>query len=73
MLTLKVRVILQWLHEDGWFLDRQPGTSHRQFRHPAKPGIVTVNGKKSDDLFGGLLDSIAKQAGWTKDDVRTRQ
>ncbi len=73
MLAIKVRVILRWLREDGWLLERQPGTSHRQFRHAIKPGIVTVNGNNNDDIFGGLLDSIAKQAGWAKADLRVRK
>jgi len=37
--------------------------SHRQFKHPAKPGRVTVAGKPSDDLGEGTLNSILKQAG----------
>jgi predicted RNA binding protein YcfA (HicA-like mRNA interferase family) len=32
------------LMADGWSLDRQRG-SHRQFRHPDKPGTVTTAGK----------------------------
>ena len=30
------------LLEDGWFITRQKG-SHRQFKHPSKRGLVTVN------------------------------
>lgn len=37
--------------------------SHRQFKHPTKPGRVTVAGKFSDDLAPGTLNSILKQAG----------
>ncbi|MDH4082953.1 MAG: type II toxin-antitoxin system HicA family toxin [Nitrospira sp.] len=40
--------------------------SHRQFKHPTKPGRVTVAGKPSDDLPPGTLNSIFKQAGWKK-------
>jgi len=35
----------------------------RQFKHPLKPGRVTVPGKPSDDLAPGTLNSIMKQAG----------
>ena len=28
------------LDEDGWYLDRTRG-SHRQPKHPSKPGLVT--------------------------------
>lgn len=50
------------LHEDGWYLIATKG-SHRQFKHRAKAGRVTVSGKPSDDLAPGTLNSILKQAG----------
>jgi predicted RNA binding protein YcfA (HicA-like mRNA interferase family) len=37
--------------------------SHRQFKHPNKPGRMTVAGKPSDDLAPGTWNSILKQAG----------
>jgi predicted RNA binding protein YcfA (HicA-like mRNA interferase family) len=37
--------------------------SHRQFKHPVKPGRVTVPGHPADDLSPGMLSSILKQAG----------
>lgn len=37
--------------------------SHRQFKHPSKPGRLTVAGKPSDDLAPGTMNSIMKQAG----------
>jgi predicted RNA binding protein YcfA (HicA-like mRNA interferase family) len=36
--------------------------SHRQFRHPAKKGTVTIPGKSSDDLPPNTAKSILKQA-----------
>ncbi|MBD9357487.1 type II toxin-antitoxin system HicA family toxin [Methylomonas albis] len=59
---MKISEILRRLQEDGWRLDRTKG-SHRQFRHPEKPGVVTVSGKPSDDVAPGTLNSIYKQAG----------
>jgi predicted RNA binding protein YcfA (HicA-like mRNA interferase family) len=59
---MKVREVIQLLETDGWVLDRTKG-SHRQFRHPLKPGTVTVAGKPSKDLPPGTLNSILKQAG----------
>jgi predicted RNA binding protein YcfA (HicA-like mRNA interferase family) len=53
------------LSEDGWFLMATRG-SHRQFKHPLKPGRVTVAGKPSEDLAPGTLNSILKQAGLKK-------
>lgn len=59
---MKVSEILTMLHENGWQLVASRG-SHRQFKHPDKPGRVTVAGKPSDDLAPGTLNSILKQAG----------
>ena len=59
---MKVSEILRLLSDDGWFLVATRG-SHRQFKHPVKPGRVTVPGKPSDELAPGTLNSIGKQAG----------
>ena len=59
---MKVSEVLRLLREDGWVLARTRG-GHRQFRHPAKPGLVTVAGKPSLDLNQDTLRSILKQAG----------
>ena len=59
---MKVSDVLRMLHDDGWRLVATKG-SHRQFKHGAKPGRVTVPGKPSDDLAPGTLNSILKQAG----------
>ncbi len=69
MAVAKVRDILKTLRRDGWRLERQEGTSHRQFRHPTKPGTVTVNGHEGDTLSHGLVASILKQAALTKEDL----
>jgi predicted RNA binding protein YcfA (HicA-like mRNA interferase family) len=62
---MKVAEILRMLHEDGWYLVATRG-SHRQLKHPSKPGRVTVPGKPSHDLAPGTLSSILKQAGLKK-------
>jgi predicted RNA binding protein YcfA (HicA-like mRNA interferase family) len=64
----KVRDILRVLREEGWWLERQTG-SHRQFRHGAKRGTVTVNGHDGDTLSHGLVNAILKQAGLTKESL----
>lgn len=62
MLTgMKVRDVIALLEHDGWFLVAIRG-SHRQYKHPSKPGRVTVPGKPGDDLAPGTLNSIYKQA-----------
>lgn len=59
---MKVREAIRLLEDDGWRLVATRG-SHRQYKHPAKPGRVTVAGKSSDDLAPGTLNSILKQSG----------
>jgi predicted RNA binding protein YcfA (HicA-like mRNA interferase family) len=59
---MKVRAVIAMLESDGWYLAATRG-SHRQFKHPAKPGRVTVAGKPSDDMAPGTLNSVLKQAG----------
>lgn len=60
--VMKVRAVLRMIEEDGWYLARTRG-SHRQYKHPEKPGLVTVAGKLSEDLAPGTVNSIQKQAG----------
>lgn len=59
---MQVRDIIRLLERDGWVFVRQRG-SHRQYRHPRKPGLVTVAGKPGANLAPGTLNSILKQAG----------
>jgi len=59
---MKVKEMIRLLESDGWFLKRTKG-SHRQFKHPERPGLVTVPGKLSDDLAPGTENSILKQSG----------
>lgn len=59
----KTKKVIRMLEAEGWFIARTKG-SHRQFRHPTKPGIVTVNGKLNQVLEQFILNSIWKQAGW---------
>ena len=60
--AVKVRDVLRLLADDGWYLVRTRG-SHAQYKHPTKPGLVTVAGSGNDDLAPGTLSSILKQAG----------
>ena len=46
---MKVQEVLQRLRSDGWVLVTTKG-SHRQFKHPTKPGRVTVAGKPSVEV-----------------------
>jgi len=46
---MKVKEIIRILEDDGWFLVGTRG-SHRQYKHPVRPGRVTVAGKLSVTL-----------------------
>ena len=63
MRRYKVREVIELLEKDGWFLVTTKG-DHRQFKHPTKPGKVTVRGAMNEVLSQFLLNSIWKQAGW---------
>lgn len=58
---MKIRDAIRLIEADGWRLDRVKG-SHRQYRHPQKPGCVTVAGKPSAELHLKTLASILRQA-----------
>jgi predicted RNA binding protein YcfA (HicA-like mRNA interferase family) len=59
---MKLRDVLRKLAEDRWQVVETKG-SHRQLKHPTKPGRVTVAGHPSLDVPKGTLNSILKQAG----------
>ena len=63
MKRYKVREVIELMEKDGWFLVTIKG-DHRQFKHPTKPGKVTVRGAMNEVLSQFLLNSIWKQAGW---------
>jgi predicted RNA binding protein YcfA (HicA-like mRNA interferase family) len=58
---MKVRDIIKAIENDGWRFHSQKG-SHAQYVHPTKPGRVTIAGKPGDDIHGGTLASIFRQA-----------
>jgi len=62
---MKVSELIKLIKADGWIQVRMRG-SHRQFRHAAKAGTVTVSGKESSDVPIGTLQSVLKQAGLRK-------
>ena len=59
---MKVREVVRLLRDDGWVLVRTRG-SHHQYKHPTKPGLVTIPGNGNDELAAGTLNSVMKQAG----------
>jgi predicted RNA binding protein YcfA (HicA-like mRNA interferase family) len=53
------------IEKDGWRLVVMEG-SHRHYKHPTKPGRVTVAGHLREDVHPKTLKSIFTQAGLTK-------
>ena len=63
--NVKVREVLKLLRNDGWSLVTTGG-SHRQLKHPTKPGRVTVSGHPSDDIPPKTRKSILTKSGLRK-------
>jgi len=59
---MKVRDVIKRIENDGWYRVAQKG-SHRQYKHPTRPGRVTVAGHPSEEMAKGTRNSIFKQAG----------
>lgn len=58
---MKVRNVLKRPGRDGWVVVRSKG-DHRQLKHPAKVGTVTVSGHPGDDVHPKTRASIWRQA-----------
>ncbi|SDC45678.1 type II toxin-antitoxin system HicA family toxin [Actinokineospora iranica] len=58
----KVGEVIRLIESDGWYLVCTSG-SHRQYKHPVKPGRTTVAGKPSETLHPRTEKSILRQAG----------
>ncbi|EYD77080.1 hypothetical protein Rumeso_01339 [Rubellimicrobium mesophilum DSM 19309] len=56
------RKLIAMLKADGWVHVDTKG-DHMQFKHPTKPGRVTVPHPKRD-IPKGTVMSIYRQAGW---------
>jgi predicted RNA binding protein YcfA (HicA-like mRNA interferase family) len=63
-----VRELIRILTADGWYEVRSGGGDHRQFKHPSKPGRVTVDGKAGQTLPIGTEASVFRQAGLNRKD-----
>ena len=64
---MKVRDVIKRLEADGWFRIRSK-SGHRQFKHDAKTGRVTVAGQLNVDVPIKTLKSIWKQARLPEED-----
>jgi predicted RNA binding protein YcfA (HicA-like mRNA interferase family) len=61
-MPMKVREVIQWLEAQCWKEVRSKG-SHRHFRHPERPLLVTVPGNEVRELAPGTLNAMLKKAG----------
>jgi predicted RNA binding protein YcfA (HicA-like mRNA interferase family) len=59
---MKPKDVIQRLEADGWYALPGKRTGHKQFKHPTKPGKVTV-AMHSGDLEPYVLKCIEKQSG----------
>jgi predicted RNA binding protein YcfA (HicA-like mRNA interferase family) len=59
---MKYRDLIRRIEDDGWRMVKMTG-SHGQYKHPTKPGRVTIAGKPGKDVPEGTRKSILKQAG----------
>nr|WP_319537656.1 type II toxin-antitoxin system HicA family toxin [uncultured Methanospirillum sp.] len=64
---MKVKDVIRLIEQEGWFLVATKG-SHRQYKHPDRPGRVTIAGHPSDSVSPGTWISIQKQAGLKSDE-----
>ena len=58
---MRFRDIENMIEKDGWYQVKQKG-SHHQYKHPTKPGKVTIP-EHGEDLNLDTVKSIMKQAG----------
>ena len=58
---MKVRDLVKLLVSNGWREVRTKG-SHRHFKHPTRPLLVTVPGRAGMEVAAGTLAAILKKA-----------
>ena len=59
---MRFREVERLVLQDGWYEVKQVG-SHHQYKHPTKPGKVTIPEHKGKDIHPTVVKSILKQAG----------
>lgn len=65
---MKFRQVVRILLDNGFTLDRQRGTSHRQYEGVigGQRRLVTIAGHDNDDVRQGTMKSIIRQSGLPK-------
>nr|WP_301549700.1 type II toxin-antitoxin system HicA family toxin [Methylorubrum thiocyanatum] len=51
------------MRQEGWIVARKGPGDHVQYKHPTKPGRVTLDTGRREQALG-TLRSIYRQAGW---------
>ena len=54
--------MIHLLQKNGWKEVRSKG-SHRHFKHPQQPSLITVPGNEGKELSLGTMNAILKKAG----------
>ncbi|MGP8247049.1 MAG: type II toxin-antitoxin system HicA family toxin [Bryobacteraceae bacterium] len=67
--TIKLRDLIAFLADHGWEYRNTEGDHHHCI-HPARKGKGTVVGERGDDVTAGLVNSILRQAGLTRKELR---
>ncbi len=67
---VSAKVAIRALERDGWDLVRTSG-SHKHFKHPVKPGLVTVPDHAGETLYPKLLKSILLKLIWQRTNSTT--
>ncbi len=58
----KVKEVVSILEQNGWTLARQSG-SHRTYKHPDHPMLVTVSGRWNSTMTVDMLTSVRRMSG----------
>ena len=66
---MKFREVESIILKDGWYQVKQKG-SHHQYKHPIKPGKVTIP-EQGGDLNSDTVKSIIKQAGLSTPSIQS--
>ena len=61
-IVYKVKEIQKMIEANGWYFVSQDSSSHAHFKHPSKPGKVTIP-MHNKDIKKGTAASIFRQAG----------
>lgn len=59
---MRFRDVERIILDDGWYFIKQVG-SHRHYKHPTKPGKVTIPNHGGKDINPTTVKQIMNQAG----------